>query len=196
MRAALRAGVDTIEHGSEMDSEVIDLFMDNPRSLRGYSALVPTLMAALPLVKLDAADTGVDPIVQANAEIVLKRIIAAVHTARENGIAMGMGTDSALTYVTHYNTWREIDYVVRYGDLTVAQALHAATRANAAILGIDSQTGSLEVGKAADLVVLDADPLADLRAFVDPYLVCAAGDLIEAPKVERFADIDDQLDSF
>ncbi|GAB20225.1 putative hydrolase [Gordonia effusa NBRC 100432] len=196
VRSALRAGVDTIEHGSEMDNEIIDLFHDNPRSLHGRSALIPTLMAALPLVKLSESETGADRIVRANAEIVLDRIIAAIHGAHENGIAMGMGTDSALTYVTHYNTWRELDYVVRYGGLSHAEAFHAATGANAAILGIDGETGSLAVGKSADLVVLDADPLADFRAFVGPRFVAIRGHLLERPDVERFDDLDAKLDSF
>lgn len=196
VKAALRAGVDTIEHGSEMDSEIIDLFGDNPKSLRGRSALVPTLMAALPLVKLDVSDTGVDHIVRANAEIVLDRIVAAVHAATENGIDMGMGTDSALTYVTHYNTWREIDYVIRYGGLSPAAAFHAATGANAAILRIDDVTGSISVGKSADLVLLDGNPLVDLRTFTAPRLVCLGGAIVERPVVETFPELDAQLDSF
>ncbi|MFE3318745.1 amidohydrolase family protein [Nocardia sp. NPDC059195] len=196
VKAALRAGVDTIEHGSEMDNEIIDLFGDNPRALHGRSALVPTLMAALPLVKLDRADTGITPIVAANAEIVLDRIISAVHAAQKNGIRMGMGTDSSVTYVTHYNTWREIDYVIRYAGLSPASAFHAATGANAAILGIDDVTGSVSVGKSADLVLVDANPLDDLRTFTNPNMVVMAGTRIERPGVQRFDDLDAQLDSF
>ena len=79
------------------------------------------------------------------------------------------------TYVTHYNTWREMDYVVRYGGLTPAQALHAATRSNARILGLDDVTGSIEPGKDADLVVLDGNPLDDFRAFTAPRMVVARG---------------------
>jgi imidazolonepropionase-like amidohydrolase len=195
VKAALRAGVDTIEHGSEMDAEVIDLFGDNPRSLRGSSALIPTLMVALPLVKFGASVTRANDVVRANAEIVLDRIIAAVHAARDNGIAIGMGTDSALTYVTHYNAWREMDFVVRYGGLTPAQALHAATRSNARILGLDEVTGSVEPGKDADLVVLDGNPLDDFRAFTAPQMVVVRGRIIEHPTVTRFDDVDAALDT-
>jgi imidazolonepropionase-like amidohydrolase len=196
VKDALRAGVDTIEHGSEMDAEMIELFKDNPRSLHGFSALVPTLMAALPLVKLDQSITGASGIVRENARIILDRLIRAIHDAAENDIPIGMGTDSALTYVTHYNTWREMDYVVRYGGLTPARALQAATRTNARILGLEGITGSVEPGQAADLVVLRANPLDKFRSFTDPRMVIARGAIIDNPAVERFEQIDAQLDSF
>jgi imidazolonepropionase-like amidohydrolase len=196
VKTALRAGVDTIEHGSPMDAEIVDLFKDNPRSLRGTSALIPTLQAALPLVKLDQGITDADDVVRANAAVILDRIIDAVHDALDNDITIGMGTDSALTYVTHYNTWRELDYVVRYGGLTPAQALHAATQSNARILGLDDVTGSVKPGKAADLVVLEANPLEGFRAFADPHMVIARGAIIERPHVTRFDEIDAHMDSF
>lgn len=192
---ALRAGVDTIEHGAAMSQEVIELFLHNPRSLRGTSALIPTLQACLPLVKLDREVTGVNDISKANAEMVLEEMVQGIHTAMEHGIPIGMGTDSALTFVTHYNTWRELDLVVRYGGLTRAQALHAATQANARILGLDEVTGVIEAGKAADLVVLEANPLDDFRAFIDPAMVVARGTVIERPTVTRFPDLDAKLDT-
>lgn len=137
--AALRAGVDTIEHGSHMTDEMVALAGE---------------------------------------------------------IAIGMGTDSALTYVTHYNTWREIDYVARHGGLGNAHAFHAATQANARILGIDGVTGSIEAGKSADLVLLGENPLDNLRTFDQPRLVAVRGELIEQPTVTRFPEIDEKLDSF
>jgi imidazolonepropionase-like amidohydrolase len=196
IHASLRAGVDTIEHGARMTPEITGLFLDNPRSLNGSSALVPTLLVCLPLVKFDQEITGASDVVKANAVMVLDEMLQGVDAARENGIAIGMGTDSALTYVTHYDAWREMDVLVRYGGLTPAQALNSATRTNAEILGLSDVTGSIEVGKDADLVLLDANPLDGFRAFVDPRMVCARGAVIDKPSVDRYADLDDQLDSF
>ena len=193
--AALRAGVDTIEHGAAMTPEIIELFGHNPRSLHGSSALIPTLQACLPLVKLDREVTGINHISKANAEMVMHEMIEGIHTAMEHGISIGMGTDSALTFVTHYNAWREMDLVARYGGLTRAQALNAATGTNARILGLADVTGAIEPGKAADLVVLDANPLDDFRAFVDPAMVVARGTVIDRPSVTRFPDVDAKLDS-
>ncbi|WP_431836490.1 amidohydrolase family protein [Cellulomonas sp. Y8] len=192
---ALRAGVDTIEHGAGMDAEIVDLFRDNPRSLRGWSALVPTLQACLPLVRLPRSDTGIDDVVHANAEMILDEMLQGIRDARAHGIALGMGTDSALTYVTHYNTWREIDLLVRYGGLTVAEALHAATTGNARVLGLEAVTGAVQAGRAADLLVVDGDPLADLRALAHPAYVVVRGAVLDHPAVERFPEIDDRLDT-
>ncbi|MDU2403091.1 MAG: amidohydrolase family protein, partial [Bifidobacterium longum] len=68
------------------------------------------------------------------------------------------------------------------------------TAVNASILGVDAETGSLEVGKSADLLVLNANPLDDLRALEHPALVIAAGRPVWRPGPKRFADIDALLD--
>lgn len=196
IRAALRAGVDTIEHGAAMTDDIIELFRDNPQSLRGFSALVPTLMACLPLVKLDRKVTGANEVAKANAEMILDEMLAGIGTALDHDIALGMGTDSALTFVTHYNTWRELDFLVRYGGLTPAQALCAATRTNARILGIEHLTGAVEVGRSADFVVTAANPLDEIRTLAAPTTVVVRGHVIDHPTVERFPELDELIDQF
>lgn len=194
--AALRAGVDTIEHGSGMSAEVIALFKDNPNSLRGYSSLIPTLMACLPLVKLDTKTTGANDISQANAVIVMDEMLQGISDAMENDIMLGMGTDSALTFVTHYNTWREIDFIIRYGKVSPERAVHAATQANAKILGIEAITGSIERGKAADFIITGANPLENIRTLAHPKAVVVRGTLIDSPSFEEFPELDHLLDAF
>lgn len=192
--SALRAGVDTIEHGSAMTPEMIDLFHGNPRSLRGFSALIPTLQAALPLVKIDQRKTGISDVARANAEMVLDEMVRAIDDAIRNDIRVGIGTDAALTYVTHYNTWRELDYLVRFAGMTPAHALHAATQSNAEILGLAETTGTIAIGRAADCVVLDRNPLDDLRTFAQPRAVIVRGTYVDRPRIRKFANIDADLD--
>lgn len=195
IQAALRAGVDTIEHGATLTDEIVELFHHNPRSLHGSSALIPTSQACLPLVKTAPEVTGINAVNKANAEIVLDEMLAGLSTAVENDVTIGMGTDSALTYVTHYNTWREIDYLIRYGGLSPARALYAATQSNAGLLGLRAATGAVEVGLSADLLLTDANPFEDIRTLASPRAVIARGQLVEDLVVERFDEIDAVLDS-
>lgn len=146
-------------------------------------------------MKLDPTVTGINEVNKANAVMILDEMIQGIRDARENGITIGMGTDSALTYVPHYATWREMDLLVRYGGLTPAQTLNAATRSNAKILGLAGVTGSIDPGKAADLVVLAANPLDGFRALVDPMMVITRGTIIDRPSVTRYPEMDALLDS-
>ncbi|BDR53728.1 imidazolonepropionase [Bombiscardovia nodaiensis] len=194
--AALKAGVDTIEHGAPLSEEMIDLFLHNPKALRGYSGLNSTLSAGLPLVKISQEELGISDVVRANSELVADGMVQGAKDGREAGISEGMGTDTAMTFVTQYNTWRELDLMVRYAGFTPAQAFHAATQVNAKNLGLDDVTGSIALGKDADLLVLDGDPAVDVHFLADPKLVIARGWPVWRPKVKHFADIDRLLDTF
>ena len=102
---------------------------------------------------------------------------------------IGVGTDTGMTFVPQYATWRELELLVAYAGFSPAEALHAVTAVNASILGVDAETGSLEVGKSADLLVLNANPLDDLRALEHPALVIAAGHRygVPLPSVSRIS---------
>ena len=178
-----------------MTDEIIGLFQSNPRSLHGTSALIPTLQACLPLVKFDLAVTGINEINRANGVIVLDEMLAGLRAAVDNDIALGMGTDSALTFVTHYNTWREVDLLIRYGGLTAARALHAATQANARILGLQQETGSITPGLSADIVLTDASPLESIHTLANPHAVIVRGVPVEDLRVTKFPEIDALLDT-
>ena len=194
VRRSLLAGVDTIEHGSVLDDELIGMFRHNPNALRGYSALIPTLSAGLPLTLLGQDVTGITDIQLENSKNVVGGMVSGARQAHEAGLMIGVGTDTGMTFVPQYATWRELELLVAYAGFSPAEALHAATAVNASILGADAETGSLEVGKSADLLVLNANPLDDLRALEHPALVIAAGHPVWRPAPKRFADIDALLD--
>lgn len=192
---SLKAGVDTIEHGSAMTDEIVELFHDNPKSLRGWSALDATLLAAAPLVEIDRNITGASEVVKENARIVLDSMTQGIRDAIRNDVVLGSGLDSSMTFTPHYAMWRELDLVVSRAGLSPARALEAVTRVNAKMLGLESVTGAVEPALSADLLVLGANPLDDLRALEGVEKVIARGNVIDSPTVERFGEIDELLDT-
>ncbi|MGB8455575.1 MAG: amidohydrolase family protein [Anaerocolumna sp.] len=195
VRTALLGGVDTIEHGSVLDSEMIELFLNNPRSLRGYSCLIPTLCPAITICKLNPKDTLMNSVNIENSKIVFEGMVKGLVQATEAGILTGLGTDSSCPFVTQYNTWRELDYTVKYAGLPPEAAIHNATGQNARILGIDHLTGTLEPGKASDLIVIKQNPLTDLRALSEVDMVMRGEVLIVNPKIKKLSKVDELLNT-
>ncbi|NUU77658.1 amidohydrolase family protein [Paenibacillus xylanilyticus] len=195
VRVALKGGVDTIEHGSEMDDEIISLFKNNPNALNGYTALIPTFLAAYPSALLDTSVTKVSPTVKENSRLVYTSMLKGAKQAIENDITIGLGTDAAMSYVTHYDMWREMDYYIKQTSLNNKQLIDMVTRTNAKILGIEDVTGTVDIGKQADLIVLDQSPLENIEALSDVRMVMVKGNLIQTPSVTRIQEVDDVLNS-
>lgn len=194
VRVGLEAGVDTIEHGADLTPELIALFKEN--GVGRSSSLTCTVSPALPFVELDPEKTHSTEIQKVNGNIVYKGIVHAAQAALEAGIPVGLGTDSACPYVTHYDMWREVVYFERIVGAPRKLALHAATLGNARILGLGEETGSIEVGKAADLIVLDENPLENLEALRQVKMVMARGKLVSGLSVKHLPELDRELDEF
>lgn len=195
VRIALKGGVDTIEHGAEMDEEIISLYQNNPRALKGYTALIPTLQAAYPSAKLDLSLTKVNETVKENSRLVYDSMLKGVRQAVEHDIKIGIGTDAAMSYVTHYDLWRELDHYMRQTKLNSSQIIERVTKSNAEILGIDHLTGSIDIGKQADLIVMQQSPLDNIKALSEVAMVMVKGSLIQTPSVTRIQAVDELLDS-
>lgn len=185
---ALKGGVDTIEHGAKPDEEIISLFKE-----RG-SADICTISPAIPLATLPRELTRSNELTQYNGKVVMDGIIESAIACIENGIPVGLGTDTACPFVTHYNMWREVFLFHKYVGVPTVFALHTATLGNARILGIENETGSIAVGKSADFVVVDGNPLEDLSVLSKPYMVVMKGKLLRKPKVKKIAVIEENLD--
>ena len=194
VRVGLEAGVDTIEHGADLTPELIALFKEN--GVGRKSSLTCTVSPALPFVELDPKKTHSTEIQKVNGNIVYKGIVHAAQAALEAGIPVGLGTDSACPYVTHYDMWREVLYFERIVGAPRKLALHTATLGNARILGLGDETGSIEVGKAADLIVLDENPLENLEALRQVKMVMARGKLVSGLSVKHLPELDRELDTF
>ena len=190
VRVALENGVDSIEHGAKPDEEIL-------RLLKEHGVFqVATLSPAIPYALFDRSVSHATYEQQENGKVVLEGVIAMARACLENDIPVGLGTDTGCPYVTHYDMWRELCYFVKYCGVTPAFALHSATLLNARLAGIDSVTGSVEAGKAADLIVCDRDPLADLSALRSLHMVIKDGVRIEHPAVKKLPEVERELDKF
>ena len=190
VRCALKNGVDTIEHGAVPDQEIIELFKE-----RG-ACQIATISPALPFALFDRSISGVSEVAQYNGKIVFDGIIECARTCLENGIPVGLGTDTGCPYITHYDMWRELNYYHKYCGVSRAFALYTATKLNARLAGIGDVTGSIEEGKCADFVVTRENPLEDLQALRNIDMVVARGHIIRRPKVKKMPEVERQLDKF
>ncbi len=188
VRVAVMNGVDTIEHGSVLDREEVEVLR------RHNAAVICTISPAVPMAKFDMELLGIDETVQYNSNVVYENMISGVKTALENGIPVGLGTDTGCPYTTHYNMWRELHFFRKAAGVSAEFALHTATLKNARIAGIDHITGSIEVGKCADILITEQNPLSDFRALSKPYIVVGNGTIIQKPKIKKYAGCDLELD--
>ena len=195
VRVALEAGVDTIEHGAPMTPQIIELYQRSAHQLHGRPAsLTCTISPALPFAKLDPEKTRSTEVQKINGDIVCAGIIQSARQALEAGIPIGLGTDSSCPYVTQYDMWREIAYFANYTGASNAFALHRATLGNAELLGLGHTTGSIEVGKEADIITTQRNPLDDLSALRDVTHVMVRGELADGLRAKHISELDAELD--
>ena len=166
IKAAVRAGVASIEHGSQLDDEAIALMKQKG------TYLVPTtyLVDAIPLDALP-------PLVRRKAETILPVARESLRKAIAAGVRIAFGTDAAV--FPHGQNAREFAVLVKLG-MPPLEALRAATLAAADLLGV-SDRGAIEAGKLADLVAVPGDPLRDITATERVRWVMLGGKVVSAP---------------
>jgi imidazolonepropionase-like amidohydrolase len=155
---ALRAGVDSIEHGFFLSEECITLMKDNG------VPFVPTLGPGDMLEH--AALAGVPEFIIEKSRRVRKPHLESLAMAKEAGVTIGMGADCGTPLNRHGQNLRELVGLVENG-FTPTEALCIGTLNSARILGLEDVLGSIEVGKLADLVVVRGDPLSDIALLTD-----------------------------
>lgn len=187
---ALEGGVDTIEHGANIGEHELELFKQNG------SAHVLTISPTIPLCMFDLSVSGGTPLHKVNGKVVFEGMLDCAKKCLENDIPVGLGTDTACPFVTHYDMWRELRYFQKYLGVSNELAIHTATEVNAKIAGIDDETGTIEEGKSADFMVVDGNPLENLEALRNPKAVALRGEMINNPKVKKFQYVEDELDLY
>lgn len=187
---ALEGGVDTIEHGANIGEHELELFKQNG------SAHVLTISPTIPLCMFDLSVSGGTPLHKVNGKVVFEGMLDCAKKCLENDIPVGLGTDTACPFVTHYDMWRELRYFQKYLGVSNEFAIHTATEVNAKIAGIDDETGTIEEGKSADFMVVDGNPLENLEALRNPKAVALRGEITNNPKVKKFQYVEDELDLY
>jgi imidazolonepropionase-like amidohydrolase len=170
IEAAARAGVDSIEHGTFADGAALGVMQTKG------TYLVPTLMAFTGLK--ERVGKGIfTPAVEAKALEALAKLGQALRQAKALGVPIAFGTDAGV--FEHGRNNEEFAMMVELGALTPAEALATATTHAAALLGLADQIGTLEVGKVADIIAVEGNPLQDTRALTRIRFVMARGTPVE-----------------
>ncbi|MBF7074479.1 amidohydrolase family protein [Glaciecola sp. MH2013] len=153
MKRAILAGVDSIEHGTYMDREIIKLMRKND------VYYVPTILAGNFVAEKAKIDGYFPDIVRPKAAAIGPLIQKTFARAHENGVLIAFGTDSGVS--AHGNNAQEFALMVEAG-MSEMDAIRSATINTAKLLKIDKELGTVTVGKLADLVAVKGDPLDDI----------------------------------
>lgn len=160
VRDAILAGVDSIEHGRFLSDELLEMMVE-----RGVY-LVPTMSFEGRAMEHGQKKLGVN---DQNWSWILKAAEAmydAVERAHKIGVKIAAGSDASMPFVRHGENAYELELLLRAG-LTPMEAIVAATKIGSEVLDMADEIGTVEEGKLADLLVVEGDPLVDIRVLQD-----------------------------
>jgi imidazolonepropionase-like amidohydrolase len=172
MKRAIRAGVTSIEHGTYMDDEAIELMKHHG------TWYVPTILAGKFVEEKAAIDGYFPEVVRPKAAAIGPLIQDTFARAYSAGVKIAYGTDSGVS--PHGENAREFAYMVEAG-MPPMEAIWSATRRSAEMLRIDDRLGTLEAGKLADLVAVEGNPLEDISLLENVAVVMKEGVVYKAP---------------
>ncbi len=159
IKNAILAGIDSIEHGSYLDDEAIEMM------LKLGTFLVPTLLASYRIIE-HGEKGGIPEYAVRKAKQVRGDQVASFKRARDAGVKIAMGTDAGTPYNVHGENLNELPLMVQAG-MPPMEAIVASTRSAAELVNMADKVGTLEVGKLADIVVVERNPLSDIDLFKD-----------------------------
>lgn len=165
-KRAIRAGIDSIEHGSFLDDEALEMMKQHG------TYLVPTLMAVQGLQEKFDRGEYIPPAIAAKAHAAIAAIRLTFQHALAKGVKIGMGTDAGV--YPHGRNTEEFHQMVDLG-MKPAAAVRAGTSADADLLGIADKIGTLEPNKLADVVAVPGDPLQNIRVTERVFFVMKEG---------------------
>jgi len=155
IKNAIIGGVASIEHGIYLDDEAIELMLE-----KGVY-LVPTLVAPYNIIK-HGVEAGIPEYAVKKAEQVFEIHKKSFKKAYKAGVKIAMGTDAGTPFNYHGNNALELQLMVENG-MKPMEAIMAATSSAAELLGIADKVGTIEEGKIADIIVVDGNPIKDIK---------------------------------
>ncbi|WP_436863750.1 amidohydrolase family protein [Mammaliicoccus sciuri] len=158
VKQCIEAGIHSIEHGIYLDDEAVQLMKEKEMYL------VPTLLAPLSVIEF-AEELGMSEISIKKSKQVMQDHIDSFKKAHQAGVKIAMGTDAGV--FKHGTNLRELELMVEHG-MTEMEAIVSSTKTAAECLGYDEDLGTIEVGKKADFILLDQNPLEDIKVLKDP----------------------------
>lgn len=169
IKAALRAGVDSIDHGTFLDAEAVKMLK------RSNAYLVPTLLPGYVVPKMMAGTPFYTAAIAEKADLAAGASQASLKMAYDAGVNIAFGTDTGVT--AHGKNAEEFALMVAYG-MTPMDAIRSATVVTAELLSLSDQVGTIEPGKMADMIAVKANPLEDIRALEQVEVVIKSGRLV------------------
>jgi len=164
--SALKAGVKSIEHGTYLDAQTVELFKSNE------AVLVPTVLAGMTVVDWATHSNWLPSNSAKKALEVGPQMQDMLATAYKGGVTIAFGTDTGVS--AHGNNAQEFGYMVAAG-MSEMEAITAATVTAAKHIQMDDRIGTLEIGKHADLIAVSASPLDDISELLDVDFVMKGG---------------------
>ncbi len=171
MEAAIRANVDSIEHGTYLDDSTIALFKQHG------AYLVPTVLAGKTVEAMSKVPGHLHPSVQVKAATIGPKMLDMARRAYKGGVKMAFGTDSGVS--NHGENAREFAYLVEAG-VPPMEAILMATRNAADLLGASDRVGSIQAGRFADIIAVGGDPVKDITELQRVRFVMKGGQVFKA----------------
>ncbi len=180
IKNALRAGYNTLEHGTFMDDEALEML------LQRNTPVVPALQFEYASIVHGPAFGMSQRVVDGHKETLEGGAESARRILRAGG-RLGMGGDYGFAWTPHGTYAKELTFFVRHVGLSPLEVLTCATKTGAEIMGRDREFGTLEAGKLADVLVVDGDVLADISILEDRARLLAVlqGGVVKAGRLAR-----------
>ncbi|GAA4833633.1 amidohydrolase family protein [Algivirga pacifica] len=170
MKRAVLAGISSIEHGTEMTEEIMDLMIE-----RG-TYLVPTITAGKEVTEKAHVHGYYPEVVVPKAKAIGPQIQGTFGRAYKRGVKIAFGTDAGV--FPHGQNWKEFGYMVEAG-MPPMEAIKSATMEAAKLLRVENELGSIEEGKLADIIAVEGNPLEDMSVMENVFFVMKEGEVLK-----------------